>query len=56
MTTPNIVLCHNDLPSGLTFPNGMVAIDTETTGLSLVTDRLCLAQVGDGLGNVWLVK
>lgn len=56
MTTPNIQLVHNDLPSGLTFPNGMVAIDTETTGLSLVTDRLCLAQVGDGEGNVWLVK
>lgn len=34
----------------------MVAIDTETTGLSLTTDRLCLVQVGDGLGNVWLVK
>lgn len=52
----NITLVHNDLPAGLQFPNGMVAIDTETTGLSLVTDRLCLAQVGDGLGNVWLVK
>lgn len=55
-TSSTIVLCHNDLPAGLDFPNGMVAIDTETTGLSLVTDRLCLAQVGDGLGNVWLVK
>jgi len=54
--TPTITLVHNDLPTGLTFPNGMVAIDTETTGLSLVTDRLCLAQVGDGEGNVWLVK
>lgn len=56
MTTPHIMLCQNDLPEGLTFPNGMVAIDTETTGLSLVTDRLCLAQIGDGEGNVWLVK
>lgn len=55
-TVPNITLCHGDLPAGLTFRNGMVAIDTETTGLSLVTDRLCLAQVGDGEGNVWLVK
>jgi ribonuclease D len=53
---PNIQLCHNDLPSGLTFPSGMVAIDTETTGLSLVTDKLCLAQIGDGEDNVWLVK
>jgi ribonuclease D len=54
--TLHIQLCQEDLPAGLTFPNGMVAIDTETTGLSLVTDRLCLAQVGDGEGNVWLVK
>lgn len=53
---PNIQLCHNDLPAGLQFPSGMVAIDTETTGLSLVEDRLCLAQIGDGDGNVWLVK
>ncbi len=55
-TVPNITLCLNDLPAGLTFPSGMVAVYTETTGLSLVTDRLCLAQVGDGDGNVWLVK
>lgn len=53
---PNIMLVHEDLPAGLTFPNGMVAIDTETTGLSLQTDRLCLCQVGDGEGNAWLVK
>ena len=56
MTTPHIQLTPNDLPPGLTFPGGMVAIDTETTGLSLVTDRLCLVQVADGAGNVWLVK
>lgn len=56
LTAPAITLCHNDLPAGLEFRNGMVAVDTETTGLSLVTDRLCLVQVGDGEGNVWLVK
>lgn len=53
---PNIILVHEDLPSGLTFPNGMVAIDTETTGLSIQNDKLCLVQVGDGEGNAWLVK
>lgn len=52
----DVLLCLNDLPQGVTFPNGMVAIDTETTGLSLDTDRLCLCQVGDGEGRVWLVK
>jgi ribonuclease D len=56
MNTPNIVLSLNDLPEGVEFPTGLVAIDTETTGLSLTSDRLCLAQLGDGLGNVWLVK
>ncbi|NBV54598.1 MAG: ribonuclease D [Proteobacteria bacterium] len=53
---PNIILVHADLPANLPFPTGMVAIDTETTGLSLQTDKLCLAQVSDGMGNVWLVK
>jgi ribonuclease D len=51
-----ITLVEDDLPHGLTFPNGMVAIDTETTGLSLTESKLCLAQIGDGNGNVWLVK
>ncbi len=55
-SSPTIHLVHDDLPAGLQFPSGMVAIDTETTGLSLVTDKLCLVQVGDGLGQVWLVK
>lgn len=54
--TPNIHVVHHDLPSGLEFPNGMVAVDTETTGLDVTGDKLCLCQVGDGRGNAWLVK
>ena len=53
---PTIQLVMNDLPAGASFPLGAAAIDTETTGLSLVTDKLCLVQVGDGQGNVWLIK
>ena len=34
----------------------MVAIDTETTGLDVIKDRLCLVQIGDGKGNAWLVQ
>jgi ribonuclease D len=52
----NITLVMNDLPAGIDFAGGMVAIDTETTGLSLTDDKLCLVQVGDGHGRVWLVK
>lgn len=55
-STPIIHLVHDDLPSGLQFHSGMVALDTETTGLSLQTDKLCLVQVGNGEGEAWLVK
>ena len=56
MTEYNIVECLNDLPEGITFPNGMAAVDCEMMGLEIRRDRLCLVQVGDGEGNVWLVK
>ena len=46
----------NDLPADATFPNGIVAIDTETMGLNPLRDRLCVAQLSDGEGRVWLVK
>lgn len=54
MSTITVVM--HDLPAGIEFAGGMVALDTETTGLSLHTDKLCLVQVGDGFGNAWLVK
>lgn len=50
-----IHLHHNDLPAGLTFPNG-VAIDTETMGLNPVRDRLCLMQLSAGDGDAHLVQ
>jgi ribonuclease D len=52
----NLEVCEGDLPEGVTFPNGMAAIDAEMMGLNPHRDRLCLVQVGDGNGNVWLVK
>lgn len=52
---PKIQVCQGDLPSGIRFGKA-VAIDTETMGLNLHRDRLCLVQIGDGQGNVWLVQ
>lgn len=52
---PHIQVCKNDLPADVKFPHGMVAVDTETLGLNPLRDRLCVAQVSDGDGNVWLV-
>ena len=50
-----IVMCEYDLPEGLNFSDGFVAVDTESLGLKPHRDRLCLCQVSDGSGKVWLV-
>jgi ribonuclease D len=55
-SAPSITVCENDLPAGLTFPSGMVAIDTESTGLNVRADPLCVVQVGDGEGRAWLIQ
>ena len=44
-----------DLPDNIKFPKS-VAIDSETTGLDIINDKLCLVQIGDGKGNAWLVQ
>ena len=51
----SIQVFSGDLPANIKWPK-MVAIDTETTGLDIVKDRLCLVQIGDGKGNAWLVQ
>jgi ribonuclease D len=55
MSEHTIQVYLNDLPAGLHF-KGAVAIDTETLGLRVGRDRLCVCQVGDGEGNAWLVQ
>ena len=37
----------NDLPVNINFTNS-VAIDTETMGLNILRDRLCLLQISGG--------
>ena len=51
----HITVFEGDLPDDIKFPNA-VAIDSETTGLDIVKDKLCLVQIGDGKGNAWLVQ
>lgn len=48
-------LHKNDLPEGLDFGRS-VAVDTETQGLSLVRDKLCLVQLSSGDGNAHIVQ
>ncbi len=50
-----IYLHENDLPKNIEYPR-VVAIDTETTGLSLVRDRLCLIQFAFSKNECHLVK
>jgi len=48
-------LHENDLP-GSVIVDKSVAIDTETTGLNLIRDRLCLIQICTGNDEAHLVK
>ena len=42
-----------DLPSGLSWGSS-VAVDTETLGLSLVRDKLCVVQLSAGMAaHMW---
>jgi ribonuclease D len=46
---------EGDLPDGLDL-GPIVAVDTETLGLSLVRDALCVVQLSDGSGDAHVVR
>jgi len=48
-------LHEEDLPEGVLAP-GAIAVDTETMGLQLGRDRLCVVQIADGRGDEHLVR
>src|SRR3954464_7394783 len=48
-------LHEEDLPEGVLGP-GAIAVDTETMGLQLGRDRLCVVQIADGRGDEHLVR
>ncbi len=45
----------NDLPVNVNFTKS-VAIDTETMGLNIIRDRLCLLQISGGDGNAHIIQ
>ena len=47
---------EEDLPEGLAFAAGPIAVDTEAMGLMPGRDRLCLVQLSDGGGDEHLVR
>ncbi len=50
-----IIYLEGDLPDNLSFKNS-IAVDTEATGLSMLRDRLCVVQLTDGNGDIYVVK
>ena len=50
-----IFLHDNDLPSDIDCEE-IISVDTETTGLSLVRDQLCLIQIGISSKKCHIVK
>jgi len=55
MSKTSVTLHRGDLPAGLGFGSS-VAIDTETLGLNVNRDRLCLVQLSAGDGSAHLVQ
>ncbi|MDQ3139184.1 MAG: ribonuclease D [Pseudomonadota bacterium] len=51
----SVIFHEDDLPAGVLAP-GAVAVDTETMGLQLGRDRLCLVQISDGQGDEHLIR
>ena len=49
-----IFLHKNDLPADIKFSKS-IAIDSETMGLNIIRDRLCLVQISSGDGHAHLV-
>jgi ribonuclease D len=47
---------EEDLPAGVQFADGPIAVDTEAMGLNPHRDRLCLVQLSDGKGDEHLVR
>ena len=47
---------EEDLPDGVEFADGPIAVDTEAMGLIAGRDRLCLVQLSDGRGDEHLVR
>ncbi len=48
-------LHKNDLPANIKFTSS-IAVDSETMGLNIIRDRLCLIQISDGNGDAHLVQ
>ncbi|HFB2048554.1 MAG TPA: Ribonuclease D [Hyphomicrobiaceae bacterium MAG_BT-2024] len=55
MLKPNIFVHQGDLPADLTYETS-VAVDSETLGLNLQRDRLCVVQVSAGDNTAHLVQ
>lgn len=55
MSSKKISLYKNDLPNDLII-DGDLAIDTEAMGLNNKRDRLCLIQIADEKGKIFLVQ
>ncbi|WP_316353338.1 ribonuclease D [Candidatus Trichorickettsia mobilis] len=54
-THNNVIMFQNDLPDNFEIP-GDLAIDTETMGLNLQRDHLCLLQLSNGDGSAYLIQ
>jgi ribonuclease D len=53
--TPNIIFHYKDIPQNLEL-GSLIAIDTETMGLNLHRDQLCVVQISAGDGTCHIIQ
>ncbi|MBL0942205.1 MAG: ribonuclease D, partial [Alphaproteobacteria bacterium] len=53
--TPNIVFHYKDIPHNLEL-GSLIAVDTETMGLNLYRDELCVVQISPGDGTCHVIQ
>ncbi len=56
MAKPKISFYNGDLPDNIISSFKEIAVDTETMGLNVNRDRLCLIQISSGNNDAYIVK
>lgn len=56
MAKPKISFYNGDLPDNIVSSFKEIAVDTETMGLNVNRDRLCLIQISSGNNDAYIVK
>ncbi len=53
---PKVIYVQNDLPENFQLKSQKIAIDCEMTGLDIKKDKLCVLQLWDSIGDIFVIQ